>query len=119
MAGLRDLLQKENRNGSHARKAVEALQKEYPLVAELLGGLEAKDGQPEVSPGTITIFVHEGKARFSINVKSAEKTFIGDLADVVNPWGSINSALMMGDVSSKRYTDRTPSYTDEQKSRIL
>lgn len=119
MAGLRDLLTKEKPNGEAARKLCKPLSKEFPFVAEILGGIEAKGDQIEVSNGTITFYVHDGKIRFSANVKSAEKTFIGDVADILNPWGSINTALQMGDVSSKRYTDPKASLSDEQKSLLL
>lgn len=119
MAGLRSLVTEETKNGAAARKIVEKLKDDYPWVAEILGGLEADGSQAEILPGTITIFIHEGKARFSVNVKSVEKTFIGEIGDVLNPWASINCALAMGDVSSKRYSARPASMTKEQESLII
>lgn len=119
MAGLRDLINGGKDHEAEAAKIAKPLAKEFPLVAEILGGLPEKGDQKAVSPGTITIFIHEGKARFSCNVKSAEKTFLGDLPDLLNPWGCINSALLLGDVSSKRYTDRKASLNKEQESLIL
>lgn len=119
MAGLRDLLNGGKDYEAEAQKIAKPLAKEYPLVAEILGGLPEKDGKPAVSAGTVTIFIHEGKARFSVNVKSAERTFIGDLPDLLNPWGCINSALLTGGVSSKRYTGRQTSLSEEQKTLLL
>jgi hypothetical protein len=113
MAGMRSLLKNGKDYDEEARKIVKPLEKEFPLVAELLGGLPETKTDPAVSPGTVTIFIHEGKARFSINVKSASRTFIGDLADILNPWGAINTALLMGDVSSKRYTGQPASLAKE------
>lgn len=101
---MRDLLSKKKDPSVEAQKVVAPLREDYPYVAELLGGMAESGEQKAISPGTITLFVHEGKARFSANVKSEEVTFIGDLEDIVNPLGSINTALAMGDVSSKRYT---------------
>jgi len=115
--GLKDLLQKEKDDGKIARKAVEKLKKDFPWVAEILGGSPANGDDVEVSPGTITIFFHDGKIRFSANVKSAQKTFIGDIGDVLNPWGSINSAFGVGDVSSKRYTER--GYTSKDQTGLI
>lgn len=119
MAGLRDFLNGEKDNGEEARKLVKGLVKEFPLVAEVLGGLPEKGGQAEVSPSAITIFIHGGRIRFSTNVKSAGKTILGEVNDVLNPWGSINSALLTGEVSSKRYTERESRLSDDQKSLLL
>lgn len=119
MAGLRDLLNKGRDNDAEAQKIVKPLAKEFPLVAELLGGMPEKGDQAAISPGTVTFFVHDGKMRFSANVKSAEKTFIGDVADILNPWGSINTALLTGDVSSKRYTERPNSSLTKEKEGLL
>jgi len=106
---MRDLLTRKKDPSIEAQKIVACLREDYPYVADLLGGMPEKGDQKAVSPGTITLFVHEGKARFSANVKSEELTFIGDVADIVNPLGSINTALAMGDVSSKRYTGQANS----------
>lgn len=103
---LWSLLNKGKDNGKNSRQLARPLIKDFPIVAEILGGLAAKGDQPEVAGGTITFFIHEGKIRFSANVKSAEQTLIGEVADILNPWGSINSACLVGDVSSKRYTER-------------
>ena len=119
MAGLRDFLNGEKDHGKEARKCVKALEQELPLVAEILGGIEANGKAPEVSPSAITIYVSGGKIKFSTNVKSAEKTLHGEIADVLNPWGSINSALLVGDVSSKRYSVPPPSITEDQKASIV
>lgn len=112
---MRDLLTRKKDPSIEAQKIVACLREDYPYVADLLGGMPEKGDQKAVSPGTITLFVHEGKARFSANVKSEELTFIGDVADIANPLGSINTALAMGDVSSKRYTDRSSTSTDNEK----
>jgi len=119
MAGLRSLINGGKDHDSEAQKLVKCLAKDFPLVAEILGGLPEKGEEGKVSPSAVTIFIHEGKARFSCNVKSAEKTLIGEIGDLVNLWGSINSALLTGQVSSKRYTERHNSYTDDQKKVLL
>lgn len=119
MAGLRDLLNGGKDHEAEAQKIAKPLAKEYPFVAEILGGIPEKGDQKAVSGGTITFFIHEGKARFSANVKGAEKTFLGEIADILNPWGSINSAMLVGDVSSKRYTDRKATLAGEDKSLLL
>lgn len=119
MAGLRDLLNGGKDHAGEALKIAKPLSKDYPIVAEILGGIPEKGDQRAVSGGTITFFIHEGKARFSVNVKGEEKTFLGEVADILNPWGSINSAMLVGDVSSKRYTERKASVTEEQKSLLL
>lgn len=102
--GLRNLVSKESKHDEEARKAAKPLAKDYPWVAEILGGVEGKGDEQSIAPGTITIFFHDGRFRFSANVKSQEKTFIGDVADVVNLWQSINFAFADSNVSSKRYS---------------
>jgi len=119
MAGLRDLINGGKDNDLEAQKVAKVLAKDYPLVAEILGGLSEKGDSPKVSPSAITIFIHEGKARFSTNVKSAERTLIGEIEDLENPWGSINTALLTGGVSSKRYTARVNGMTPEQEKAIV
>jgi len=102
-----------------ARKLVAELSNNCPLVADLLSGLPASNSGPEVPGGTITFSIREGKIRFSANVKGAEKTFFGDIEDILKPWESIESAFMVGAVSSKRYTERTDRLTEEQKAALL
>lgn len=96
------------------RRAVAKLGVEHPVIASILGGSEATGETPEVAPGSITFFVREGKIRFSANVKSADTTIIGEVADALTPWESIEYALMAGEVSSKRYSARTPSLGKEE-----
>ena len=119
MAGLRDLIKKETNRNAEARELAKPLEKDFPFVAELLGGIAAKGQSPEVPPSTITFFFHEGKIRFSTNVKGLGKTLIGDVADVTNPWGSINTALAMGECSQKDYTERNGKMTAEQEKLLL
>jgi len=111
--GLRTLLNGGRDYEKAAQEAVEALKKEFPIVAEILGGLPATADSPAVAPGTVTIYVHEGRARFTINVKSYSQTLFGDVEDLVNIWGSINCALLTGAVSSKRFTERPSTSGNE------
>jgi len=57
----------------------------------------------------IVIFVRDGELRFSANVNSIMLKFYGSCQDVLNPWGSINLALAMGDVTTKEITERPNS----------
>jgi len=106
MAGLRDLLKKEKDYDRQALEAAEVLRAKTPYVAEILGGSKGSATEEPISPGTITFFFREGKWRFSANVKSASKTFIGDLVDIASPWDSVNYALESGDCRQKDYTER-------------
>jgi hypothetical protein len=119
MASLRDLVTKESPNGKASRKIADQLREKYPLIAEILGGVEKNGDQPEISAGTITVFLREGKARFSANVKSAEATFIGEIEDISNPWGSIEVALQTGQVNQKKYTEQFNRLSDDQKKLLL
>jgi len=91
------------------QKAVEALREECPLVAEILAGIPADGEQPAFEGSPITFFINDGRLRFSANVKSSLIKFVGDVADPLLPWHSINTALLTGDVSSKRYTEQAPT----------
>lgn len=97
------------------QKAVEVLRETCPLVAEILAGVPASGDQPAFEGSTITFFVNDGRLRFSANVKSSLIKFVGDVADPSLPWESINTALLTGEVSSKRYTEQeTTSKTKEE-----
>jgi len=104
--GLRGLLGKDKDYDGEAYKAVESIREECPLVAEILGGVKASQTEPAVAPGSITIYFREGRLCWSANVKSAKATFFGTVADITNPWGSINSALLLGECSQKEYSER-------------
>ena len=106
MAGLRQLLKKEDNLDEQALKAAKVLEKSWPIVAEILGGSAATKTEDAISPGTITFFFHDGKWRFSANVKSEKKTIIGDVADIAKPWDSVNYAISEGECRQKEYTDR-------------
>jgi len=119
MAGLIDLLKQEKDNGTEARKACKAIAKDFPHVAEILGGIAGKEGQEPISPSAISIWIQDGQARFSTNVKSASRTIIGDIADLSKPWESINYAIADGKVSSKRFTEQKSNVTEEQQKLLL
>lgn len=119
MASLREMVKKENGNGKKNREAVKALRKDFPLVAELLGGSEAKGDLPEVSAGTITFFIHEGKARITGNVKDLMTSFICDIPDLLNPWQCIEYALKSGECSQKDYTGRNSRPTKDEEKVLL
>jgi len=104
--GMRDLLKREKDPSVEARKAASPLQTDFPYVFELLGGIAKTATEDAVSPSTITFFANEGKIRFSVNVKSMKLTFIGEVEDVLNPWGSLNTALAMGDVMQREMREQ-------------
>lgn len=119
MAGLRDLLNGGKDHGEANRKIAAALKKEFPLVAEILGGLPENGKSPAIPGSAITIYIREGKACFSTNVKAASVTLYGGIADILNPWGCINSVILLGEVSSKGYTEPVSKLTKEQESLLL
>lgn len=84
------------------KKAVEALSGDFPIVAEVLAGSPGDGKTPPISEGSITFFLDADKAKFKIFVKSEGASYFGVVADMLNPWGSINSALLVNDVSRKR-----------------
>jgi len=107
---IRNLLFKQKDNEAARQKTASKLSEDFPHVAAILGGLPAEGDEEAVPSGSITIFIHEdGKARFSIKVKAMQQSFSGDMDDILNPWGAINTALGMGEVSSKRYTGQGTS----------
>ena len=107
MSAIRNLLKKGTDYEEANLEAVKALRKEFPEVADALAGVPKKGTADAIPSGTITFWVHEGKAKFTYNVKATSQSFIGVVADIANPWGSVNSALLTGEVSSKRYSGQT------------
>jgi len=116
---LRALLVKDGDNDEATQKAVAALTAEYPIVAEILGGCAATGTQAAVQPGSITLYVRNGRLCWSAVVKSEKMKFYGEVADVVNPYGSINSAMMLGECSMLPYTEQKGNYTESQEKAIL
>jgi len=105
-SGMRGLFSGKKDVVEAARKAVAKLEEDHPFVFELLGGCPAEGTQPAIEPGTITFFVKDGCLRFSANVNSMMLKFNGECQDVLNPFGSVNSALGMGDVTQKEIAER-------------
>lgn len=103
--GLRGLVFTGANGDEQAYKAAATLRKDFPTVAELLGGCPSEGELPAISPGAIVIHFHDGKWRFSCNVKSASLTFRGDIGDITNPWQSIELAFKTENVGKKAYTD--------------
>lgn len=104
--GIRSLFRQEKDTVAAAREVLEKLRDDYPYIYELLGGSPAEGTLPAVEPGMLVIFVRDGELRFSANVNSIMLKFYGRCQDVLNPWGSINTALAMGDVTTKEITER-------------
>lgn len=104
MAGLRSVLKKEVDYDAEAFKEAKVLATKTPIVAEILGGCPASRDGDAIAPGTVTFFFREGKWRFSANVKSASKTFMGDVGDILNPWESIEFAMSEGECRQRDYT---------------
>lgn len=117
--GLRGLLKKDGDNDEASTKAVAALSAEFPIVAEILGGCPASGTSAAVQPGSITLYVRNGRLCWSAVVKSEKMKFYGEVADPVNPYGSINSAMLLGECSMLPYTEQKGNYTEEQKSVTL
>lgn len=89
-----------------ARDLVEPIRDQWPLIADILGGLPATKEREAILGGTITIYIRDGQVKWSANVKGAETTFNGEIKDLKQPFDSIECALLTGQVSSKRYTER-------------
>jgi len=104
MAGFRQLVTGGKDDPAARAKGVEKIGAESPIVAEILAGSPAGGGLAEVPPATISFFMDGEKLKFKIFVKGDLGTFFGVVEDVLNPWGSINSAILVGDVSQKRHT---------------
>jgi len=117
--GLRSILQGKTSSDDANRKAVDSIRESYPLIAEILGGMKAEKGQPEVLPGTLNFYVRDGVVKFSINVKSEKTTLFGDLADIAKPFDSIECALAAGKFASKPYSEQKGSYTPEQEAALI
>lgn len=105
MESFFDLLQAENGSHEAKEKALATLAQEAPLVAQVLGGRAASANTPEISGGSVSFYMDGNRMKFTIFVKSPEQKFFGVVADPVNPWESVNTALLLGDVSRKRHSD--------------
>jgi len=106
MSTFRDLVTGGKNEFTSRSKAVESIKESCPLVAEILTGSPAEGGNPEVSPGSVSFYLDGSQVKFAIYVKSPESKFFGVVQDVLNLFASINSALLLGDVSRKRHSEQ-------------
>lgn len=104
MASFRQLVTGGKDDSAARLKGVEKISEESPLVAEILAGSPQNGSQAEIPPSTVSFFMDGDKMKFKIFVKGDLGTFFGVVEDVLNPWGSINSAILVGDVSQKKNT---------------
>lgn len=109
MSSFRDLVQGGKNEYGQRIKACKPIAESFPFVAEILSGSPSDGENKEVSPGSISFFLDGSQLKFAIYVKSPEQKFFGIIQDIVNPWGSINSALSVGDVSRKRHSEHNGS----------
>lgn len=119
MASFRDLVTGGKNEHASREKGSKSLKKETPLVAEIFTGTPAEGANSEVSPGTISFYMDGAQLKFSIYVKSPEVKYFGVVADILKPFESVNSALLMGDVSRKRHSEQGNGKTDPEKEALL
>ncbi len=105
MAGFRDIVSGSTDEYQGRVKAALPLADEFPLVAESLAGTPANGTLPEIGPCSLGFYLDGDKAKFVVRVKGEDTVLFGVVADILNPWGSINSALLVGDVSRKRHSE--------------
>lgn len=115
MSKLRGLLFGGRDRNAQAKKAVEPIEKDYPVVAEILAGCEAEGDSPAIPGGTISFWIYDGRLRASVNVKSQGKCFFLDVADITKPWASIQLAIELGEFGEKaedvrRSTTEQPAF---------
>jgi len=105
-SGLRELGGPSDGGVDATRRVVSSLDDEFPVVAQLLGGVPKEGKMPELAGGSISFYVRDGKLKFTASVKSMGKVFYGEVADPLKPWEGVNWAMMTNQVSSKGYTER-------------
>lgn len=115
MVSFRDMVKGNASAAADRLKGVEKLQDEFPLVSEALAGAVGQNGQKDEEGCTISFWMDGPRMKFKIYVKFTFTSFFGEVADILNPWGSVNSALLTGDVSQKRdsgkgNTNGTPTH---------
>jgi len=118
MGSFRDIVAGGKNEYGQREKGTKALKKETPLVSEVLTGSPAEGTSPEVSAGTIAFFMDGAQMKFSVFVKTPETKFFGVVQDILNPWASVNAALLLGDVSRKRHSEHvngSPTHEDIKK----
>jgi len=94
---------REKANGVSAGPTVAEKQREkYPLLAGLLEGTSTPSTKGAPQPWTLSLFADEGQVRFSVGSRSAGMTFFGSAGVGVDVLGSIEKALVAGEVVAKR-----------------
>lgn len=104
VGSIRSLINEKGDFNGGREKAVETIKEFAPLVAECLAGCPKDSQGEEMPPGSITFWLDGPVAKFTYSVKTISVTYYGTVADLAKPWESVNSALLMGEVSRKRHS---------------
>jgi hypothetical protein len=81
--------------------APEGLREEYPELADVLCGVAAADGEAAIPAATVTLYVKDGRLRFSVGGKDADVCFFGEVADASKGLLGVEEALSRGALGVK------------------
>jgi len=82
--------------------ACHKLECDFPNLYELFVGTNAAGDKPEISPATISFYAIGDRLKFKIWIKSPDRSFYGICKDVDDPFGSVETAILLGEISTGR-----------------
>lgn len=110
MSAYADLFKGEKDEQASRTNAVFDIATDFPTVGEILAGVPKNGKEEAVPPGTITFYIDSGKCCAIVKPKDGDRLGFVVIQDIANPWGSLESAIIGGDIAWKRRDKRTPSY---------
>lgn len=77
------------------------LRDEFPELADVLLGVAAVGTDPAIGAGTVTLFVRDGRLRFSVSVNGGDVCFFGEVPDASKGLQGVEQVISEGRLGVK------------------
>jgi hypothetical protein len=95
-----------SQSGETLFDGVDEFRGEFPNLADLLTGCEASGSTAALPPFNVTLFVRDGRLRFSVSSKGFDLWAVGELERAADGFVAIEEALATGRVAWKVEADQ-------------
>lgn len=92
----------KNQSGEVSFRGLDEFRGEFPNLADLLVGCEGSGSMGALPPFKVTLFVNEGRLRFSVSSKHWDLWAVGELENAADGFVAIEEALAAGRVAWKK-----------------
>jgi hypothetical protein len=93
--------QARGRSSTNGRELPDGFREEFPMLADVLAGVADDGTGHEIGAATVTLFVKDGRLRFSIGGQDADVCFFGECEDAAKGLWAIEDAIREGRLGVK------------------